>query len=103
MIGLSRAIKPEWLTKTVELVTELADGQKVKDSLNEYLSFEINSPTNLRKTRDILLNTWSRPSEENVEIRDKAINIYNLDSNDNLAINWQCFCLHIRFLLTFAA
>jgi hypothetical protein len=53
MVGLSRNLKMTWLNKAVELLSENLPEQEYKDRLNEYLSFEIKSPTNLRKTREI--------------------------------------------------
>ena len=58
MVGLSRNLKMTWLNKAVELLSENLPEQEYKDRLNEYLSFEIKSPTNLRKTREILMNLW---------------------------------------------
>ena len=54
MVGLSRNLKLQWLNKVVELVLEGHTEQEIKDQLNEYLSFEIESPINIRKTREIL-------------------------------------------------
>ena len=93
MIGLSRAIKTEWLTKTVELVAQISDEQELKEKLNEYLSFEIKSPTNLRKTREILLNIWLRPSTESTVIWREAIKAYQHDKNNRLALNWAMILL----------
>ena len=93
MVGLSRAIKTEWLSKTVELVSQTTDEQKIKDSLNEYLSFEIQSPTNLRKTREILINIWFRPSITATDIWNEAIKAYQHDKSSKLAINWAMILL----------
>lgn len=57
MVGLSRNLKLQWLNKVVELVLEDLKEEEIKEQLNEYLSFEIESPTNIRKTREILMNT----------------------------------------------
>lgn len=54
IVGLSRNLKLQWLNKVVELASSNLTEQEIKDQLNEYLSFEISSPTNLRKTREIL-------------------------------------------------
>ena len=56
IVGLSRNLKLQWLNKVVELASSNLTEQEIKDQLNEYLSFEISSPTNLRKTREILMN-----------------------------------------------
>ena len=58
MVGLSRNLKFQWLNKVVELASGELTEQEIKDQLNEYLSFEISSPTNIRKTREILMNIW---------------------------------------------
>jgi hypothetical protein len=93
MIGLSRAIKTEWLTKTVELVTQTTNESEIKEKLNEYLSFEISSPTNLRKTREILLNIWYRPSITVPEIWKEAVKAYQHDANNRFALNWAMILL----------
>ena len=58
MVGLSRNLKLQWLNKVVELALGELTEQEIKDQLNEYLSFEISSQTNIRKTREILMNIW---------------------------------------------
>lgn len=63
MVGLSRNLKFQWLNKVVELASGELTEQEIKDQLNEYLSFEISSPTNIRKTREILMNIWVYKNE----------------------------------------
>ena len=58
MVGLSRNLKLIWLNKVVELVLEGLPENEIHDQLNDYLSYEISSPTNLRKTREILMCNW---------------------------------------------
>ena len=60
IIGMSRNINLEWLNKVADLYITGKAEDEIKDELNEYLSFEIKSPTNLRKTREILMNIWAR-------------------------------------------
>jgi hypothetical protein len=88
IIGLSRSIKLEWLNKTVELVLEGKDETQVKDELNEYLSYEIKSTTNLRKTREILTNVWLRTSDELSTLKKLALKAYNNDKSNKLALHW---------------
>ena len=64
IVGLSRNLKLQWLNKVVELASSNLTEQEIKDQLNEYLSFEISSPTNLRKTREILMNIWVYENDE---------------------------------------
>lgn len=89
MVGLSRPIKIEWLNKTVELVMLGKTDEEIKNELNEYLSFEITSPTNLRKTREILLTIWVKTPDEIQTIKNLAISLLKNDENVNkLAIHW---------------
>ena len=88
MIGLSRAIKLEWLNKTVELILEGNNEEQIKDELNEYLSYEIKSPTNIRKTREILMNIWVKTSDDLSTIKKLAIDAYKNEKTNKLAIHW---------------
>lgn len=88
MVGLSRPIKIEWLNKTVELIKEGKNETEIKNELNHYLSFEFSSPTNLRKTREILLATWVRTPEEYDKVKNMALEIYDGENVDKLVIHW---------------
>ena len=57
MVGLSRNLKLQWLNKVVELVLEDLKEEEIKEQLNEYLSFDIESPTKISKTSEVLMNT----------------------------------------------
>lgn len=87
-IGFSRAIKIEWLNKVAELVCAGQSEAEIKSALNEYLAFEISSPTNLRKTREILMNTWVYQPEDGVEIRKAAIEAYRCGTGNVPALHW---------------
>lgn len=88
MVGLSRSVKLEWLNKTVELILEGKDAAQIKEELNEYLSFEIQSPTVLRKTREILLNIWVRTPEEFAALKRQAVEAYKDEKANKLALHW---------------
>lgn len=88
MVGLSRNINCMWLNKTVELINEGLNPEEIKEKLNEYLSYEISSPTNLRKTREILLNIWVSDGELTSKIRDTALELFNKYPEYRLEIHW---------------
>ena len=88
MVGLSRNLKMTWLNKAVELLSENLPEQEYKDRLNEYLSFEIKSPTNLRKTREILMNLWYYENPETKSLRTQARALIEKDSDNLLAAHW---------------
>jgi len=93
MVGLSRAIKLEWLNATVEFSASVFEEKELKEKLNEYLSYEITSPTNLRKTREILMNIWYRTSVSMPEIWNEAIKAYQNDKANKLALSWSMILL----------
>ena len=88
MVGLSRNLKMTWLNKAVELLSENLPEQEYKDKLNEYLSFEIKSPTNLRKTREILMNLWYYENPETESLRTQARTLIEKDPDNSLAAHW---------------
>lgn len=88
MVGLSRNLKLQWLNKVVELVLEGHTEQEIKDQLNEYLSFEIESPTNLRKTREILMNIWVYDNELANKIKSSALQLIKAYPEYDLMIHW---------------
>jgi hypothetical protein len=75
-VGFLRAIKFTWLDKTVELVLQNKTNEEIKKELNEYLAFEIKSPTTIRKTRDVLMNMWVNPSCAFADIRREVLKVY---------------------------
>lgn len=88
MVGLSRNLKLQWLNKTVELYTAGLNEAEIKEQLNEYLSFEISSPTNLRKTREILMNIWVYENELSKNVKSEAAALIKKDSDNALAMHW---------------
>lgn len=88
MVGLSRNLKLQWLNKTVELVIEGLKAAEIKEQLNEYLSFEIESPTNIRKTRDILMNIWVYENDYTDKIKATALDLIRRYPEYSMPIHW---------------
>ncbi len=85
----SRFIKPEWLDLTVERWIEYQDAARVKEVLNLYLADQTDSPTVLRKTREILMRTWVDVEEPLQFYRDWGIAVYQSSSRkERLAVHW---------------
>lgn len=88
-IGLSRKIKLQWLNKAVALLGENLTEEEYKAKLNEYLSFEIESPTVLRKTREILMRLWFYEDDVDVvAIRNDALKLIRLYPDYDVEIHW---------------
>ena len=96
MVGLSRAIKREWLDKTVDLVLSGMSPEEIRAALHEYISFEISSTDNLRKSRDILMNLWVYPfkDDQNNHIREMAISALKNGNTDRMALHWCMLLLY---------
>lgn len=88
MVGLSRNLKLSWLNEVARLYVEGLDENEIKDRLNEYLSFEITSPTNIRKTREILMNIWVYENDYTAALRDEALRLFQTDSDYALPVHW---------------
>ena len=88
MVGLSRNLKMQWLNKTAELVIEGLSEAEIHDQLNEYLSFEISSPTVLRKTREILMCIWVYENEINSRLKCEALSIIKDLPEYALEVHW---------------
>ena len=88
MVGLSRNLKLPWLNEVVRLYAEGLDDNQIKEKLNEYLSFEIGSPTVLRKTREILINIWVYENEYTSALRDEALRLIKKDSDYVIPVHW---------------
>lgn len=93
IIGMSRNIKFDWLNKVAELYMGGKNEDEIKEELNEFLSFEIKSPTNLRKTREILMNIWVKDKENYEEAKNIAINLYNSGKKENMLLAHWCLIL----------
>ena len=88
MVGLSRNLKLPWLNEVARMYAEGLDENQIKDQLNEYLSFEITSPTNIRKTREILMNIWVYENDYTAALRDEALRLFKKDSDYALPVHW---------------
>lgn len=88
MIGFSRNLKLAWLNKTIELMEVYGSSDEIKEQLNEYLKFEITSPTNLRKTREILMHIWVYDHPVSARIREKGLALARKYPKERLPIHW---------------
>lgn len=88
MVGLSRNLKLPWLNEVIRLYAEGLDENQIREQLNDYLSYEISSPTNIRKTREILMNIWVYKNDYTDALRDEALRLIRKDSDYSLPVHW---------------
>ena len=74
-VGYGCSLKLQWLNRTVQLLEETSSGEEMKNALNEYLSYEIDKDTRLRKTREILMNIWYYDHPNMAPFRKQAISL----------------------------
>ncbi len=89
-VGFLCPLKIEWLNKVVNLVVEGMSPESIKRALNDYISFELKSPDNIRKTREMLMNLWVYPfaDERENQVRDWAISAIKDGLEDRTALHW---------------
>lgn len=87
MVGYACNIKLQWLNYAVSLLDENLREAEFKEKMNEYLSFEIDSPTRLRKSREIIMNTWFYDSDEITPIRQEALTLLKAHPECDVAIH----------------
>lgn len=63
MVGLNLVIKLGWMKKAVSLLPENLPEAEYRKELDEHLAFEIDSPTNRRKAREVMMRVWYQDSE----------------------------------------
>ena len=93
MVGYACSTRLPWLNKAVQMLEENLPEKVYQEKMIEYLSFEIDSPTRLRKTREILMNVWYYPSEELEETRKEAIELLDKYPEYAEAIQYCMLCL----------
>ena len=62
-IGITMVIKQGWMKKAIALLPNNLKQEDYSRELEEHLSFEIDSVTNLHRARQILMNIWYRENE----------------------------------------
>lgn len=94
-IGISRNINFEWLNQVANLYIEGRAEDEIMDDLNEYLEVEIKSPTNLKKTRGILMNIWAREIEGMEKSKKLAVKLFKTDEKENQLLAHWCLMLMV--------
>ena len=77
-----------WLKYTADLVAAGMQEQEIKDTINEYLSYEIESPIVLRKTREILMNIWVSDNPYGSFLKSEALQLMEKYPEYAVSINW---------------
>lgn len=75
MIGYACNIKPAWMKYARQILSENLSQGEYKSKLNDYLSFEIDSPVRLRKSREILMHVWYYDNDVITPIRQEALKL----------------------------
>ena len=93
MVGYACSIRLSWLNEAVRMLKENLPEAEYKEKMNEYLSYEIDSPTRLRKTREILMNVWYYPSEELDPVRKDALEVLAEHPDCSEPVQYLMLCL----------
>ena len=89
-VGFLCPLKLEWLDRVVDLVIEGMEPDNIRDALTEYISLELKSPDNIRKSREMLMKLWVHPfaGESENHIRKQAIEAIKNKDADRVPLHW---------------
>jgi hypothetical protein len=89
-VGFNRNIRLLWLDATAAFCQESADGVDIGARLEPLIAQDISSPTNIRKTKKILLNIWLYSETDLPRLRAEALSLHRqaADADDRLFVNY---------------
>ena len=88
MVGLSLVVKQGWMRKAVALLEENLSEAEYRKQLEEHLSYEIDSPTNRRKARKILMRIWYLNSEGTEALQEEGRRLIQKYPDKLTEIGW---------------
>lgn len=88
MVGFTRILRLPWLDKAMELAARGLTLEQMKEELEDYLSFEIDSDTNRRKTREILITMWGRDNGVTERLRADGLELAASHPDKRIAVHW---------------
>lgn len=88
MVGLNLVIKLGWMKKAVSLLPENLPEAEYRKELDEHLAFEIDSPTNRRKAREIMMRVWHQDSEGVKKLQQRGRELIQKYPDHLSAIGW---------------
>lgn len=88
MVGLNLVIKLSWMKKAVSLLPENLSEIEYRKELDEHLAFEIDSPTNRRKAREIMMRVWYKDSEGVEKLQRKGRELIQKYPDELTTIGW---------------
>ncbi len=88
MIGLNVSLRMGWMKKAVELLGKGLSEEEYKKELKEFLAYEIDSPTNLRKAKDNLAFIWFRDSDQYASLQQEGRRLAQQFPDYISAIGW---------------
>ena len=97
-IGFDRAIKVDWLDAVASEMQTEKDPKKVRDYLHDLLKNEHPAYVARRKTVSVLMRIWCSIPQEQVYMRDRALQMIDkMDAQGRLLIHWGMILLAYPF------
>lgn len=88
MVGLNLVIKLGWMKKAISLLSENLSEAEYRKELDEHLAFEIDSPTNRRKAREIMMRVWYQDSEGVEKLQQRGRELIQKYPDQLTTIGW---------------
>lgn len=88
MVGFSLVIKQGWIKKAVALLNDNLSEEEYRKELDDHLAYEIDSPTNRRKAREILMRVWYLDTEGVEKLQQEGRELIKKYPDQLSAISW---------------
>ena len=88
MVGLNLVVKLGWMKKAVSLLPENLPEPEYRKELEEHLAFEIDSPTNKRKAREIMMRVWYQDSDGVEKLQQRGRELVQKYPDQLATIGW---------------
>lgn len=104
-IGFNRNIRLTWLDAVAALCLETEDLREIRSRLQSIIQQEVSSPTNIRKTIDILVNIWLKSAETVPRLHSMGLNHFRETTTptDRLWLHYGMTLMAYPFFYTVAA
>jgi len=88
-IGMEKKIQLDWLDKLAFLYNDERDAKRIKEQMDGYLSDIIKGGESRRKHINVLMRIWVSVPEEDVSLRDQALQfLRKVKTEERLALHW---------------
>ncbi len=88
-IGMEKKLQLEWLGRVVALAKDEADPKLIRADMDRYLLTSLPGSESRRKHIDVLMRIWVKVADENKQLRDEALLLWErVSARERVALHW---------------